>query len=76
MMKLAQKLFKLSLVNTAMQQFATYTLLMVGVILSTLKGEMKMTDFILAIIFAIIAAIVLFKNENKIETWLREVTRR
>jgi hypothetical protein len=49
---------------------------MVGVILSTLKGEMKMTDFILAIIFAIIAAIVLFKNENKIETWLREVTRR
>jgi hypothetical protein len=37
---------------------------------------MKMADFILAIIFAIIAAIVLFKNENKIETWLREVTRR
>lgn len=35
-----------------------------------------MVDFILAIIFSIIAAIVLFKNENKIETWIKEVTRR
>ena len=35
-----------------------------------------MADFILAIIFTIITAIALFKNENKIETWLREVTRR
>ena len=35
-----------------------------------------MIDFILVIIFSIIAAIVLFKNENKIETWIKEVTRR
>lgn len=35
-----------------------------------------MADFILAIIFMIITAIVLFKNENKIETWLGKVTRR
>lgn len=35
-----------------------------------------MVDFILAIIFTVIAAIVLFKNENEIETWLKGVTRR
>lgn len=35
-----------------------------------------MIDFILAIIFIIIAAIILFKNENKIETWIKEVTRK
>lgn len=35
-----------------------------------------MADLIIAIIFSIIAAIILFKNENKIETWIKEVTRR
>lgn len=35
-----------------------------------------MIDFILVIIFSIIAAIILFKNENEIETWIKEVTRR
>lgn len=35
-----------------------------------------MADFILSIIVIAIVIVVLFKNENKIETWLKEVTRR
>lgn len=35
-----------------------------------------MIDFILTIIFIIVATIILFKNENEIETWIKEVTRR
>ncbi len=35
-----------------------------------------MADFILVIIFITITIAILFKNENKIETWLREVTRK
>lgn len=35
-----------------------------------------MVDFILAIIFIIITTIILFKNENEIETWIKEVTRK
>ena len=34
-----------------------------------------MTDFILSIIFIIIIIVAFLKNENKIETWLKEVTR-
>ena len=33
-----------------------------------------MTDFILSIIFIIIITVAFLKNENKIETWLKEVT--
>ena len=34
------------------------------------------TDVVIAVIFITIAIIALFKNENKIETWLKEVTRK